>query len=79
MVSGIITFSNTVRAPAISGARDCFDGQFIPPPPWPGLNDLAGRIRFENQAASIPSFRFEAGAPALQGRASNDHARPSLI
>ncbi len=70
LLTGQIGYANTWSEPRISGAAQLFDGEIHPAPPWPGLTNLSAEIRFENQAAVIPSFRFEAGDSPFQGRAS---------
>ena len=59
LVSGGITFSNTRQVPAISGAVQVLDAQFKPPPLWPELNHLEGRIRFENTEALVDWLQFQ--------------------
>ena len=59
LMSGGITFSNTVQAPAIGGAVQVLDARFTPPLLWPELNHLEGRIRFENTEALVDSLQFQ--------------------
>ncbi len=60
LVTGRIGYSNTLRDPRIEGAAQLLDLNITPPPPWPALTNLAAGLRFGNNAAEIPTLRFDA-------------------
>jgi hypothetical protein len=70
LVSGNITFSNTLQAPAIGGAMQVLDARFTPPPLWPELNQMEALIRFEDTKALVDSLEFQINSKPvnLQGR-----------
>jgi hypothetical protein len=70
LLSGRILFSETLRAPNVTGEAEILDARFEPPPPWPELDDLAAQIHFERSAAVIDSLRctIEGTPLALRAR-----------
>ena len=69
LLSGRIVFSETLRAPNVTGEAEILDARFEPPPPWPELDDLAAQIHFERSAAVIDSLRCEIEGTPLALRA----------
>jgi hypothetical protein len=70
LVSGGISFSNTVQAPTISGAVQVLNAKFKPTPPWPELDNLEAEIRFANTEALVDPLQFQINSTpvSLRGR-----------
>lgn len=80
LVSGGVSFSNTVQAPTISGALQVFNARFTPSPPWPELNNLEAAIRFANTKALVDPLQFQINSTtvSLRGRLTTSSSSFSL-
>jgi hypothetical protein len=70
LVTGGISFSNTVQAPMVNGTVQILNAQFLPQPPWPQLRDLEAEIYFANSEVFINPLRFrvDSNTLSLRGR-----------
>ena len=69
LLSGRIVFSETLRAPNVTGEAEILDARFEPRPPWPELSNLGAQIHFERSAAVIDPLRCEIDGTPLALRA----------
>ena len=65
LLSGAVTFSETLTAPKIAGEGQIINGQFKPPSPWPELDEVAAKIQFKNHALVMQPFRCQIGGQPL--------------
>jgi hypothetical protein len=68
LVTGTIAWAGTLQAPTISGEASLLDARFLPPPPWPEVNNLRAKVRFLNTEALIDSLQFEVDSTPIQLR-----------